>query len=673
MRCGQVLRACGAVAVGWFAVLSPGCTQRLIDSTDRQVQNLIRQRQVVTLGEASHADLAPEDGRIGPTARMYDTTPRPVGPELPPGFAANVQSPSDAPTEDANDTEPMPVAPGAEVRGGASNGPQQVAERAEGDLEGEPEQASLERFPFSRTGSTGSDTAPDPSQSRGPKPGARNADTGIASVDDDDEDSMISPDIFTPDQLDWVRLFKLSDALAYAAKHARSLQDAKEDLYLAALDLTLERHLWTPQWVASLRGEFADYGQVRDFDRAMTAVSNVSLTQRLPYGGEVSARIINRLMRDLGEHITSGETGDLIIEANIPLFRGAGRVAYESRYQAERSLIYAVRTFERFRRSFLVNIAGDYFNLQRIKAGLLNANTSYLNTRESWERAELMHETGRERNVDDAPRARSSFRNAEAAVVSAKESYETALDRFKIRIGMEVDALLDVIDQADDVESEALEALLPTADEQVAVAVALKYRLDLLTSADQVDDARRGVVITKNRILPDLDLTGSVSMASNPNELNSASFHTDRTTWRGMVELRMDDRKAERNDYRASLVLLGREERAHEQFIDTVRADVRRGMRRILRQSDIREIQEMNVAENVFRHGAATSRYNLGKSTNQDLVDADEDLLRARNNLAGAVADYRLAILEFRRDTGSLRINTEGSWIARGNTSADGP
>ena len=484
---------------------------------------------------------------------------------------------------------------------------------------------------------------------------------------------MISPDIFTPDQLDRVRLFKLSDALAYAAKHARSLQDAKEDLYLAALDLTLERHLWTPQWVASLRGEFADYGQVRDFDRAMTAVSNVSLTQRLPYGGEVSARIINRLMRDLGEHITSGETGDLILEANIPLFRGAGRVAYESRYQAERSLIYAVRTFERFRRSFLVNIAGDYFNLQRIKAGLSNANTSYLNTRESWERAELMHETGRERNVDDAPRARSSFRNAEAAVVSAKESYETALDRFKIRIGMEVDALLDVIDQADDVESEALEALLPTADEQAAIAVALKYRLDLLTSADQVDDARRGVVITKNRILPDLDLTGSVSMASNPNELNSASFHTDRTTWRGMVELRMDDRKTERNDYRASLVRLVREERAHEQFIDTVRADVRRGMRRILRQSDIREIQKMNVAENVFRHGAATSRYNLGKSTNQDVVDADEDLLRARNNLAGAVADYRLAILEFRRDTGSLRINTEGSWIARGNTSADGP
>ena len=337
---GQLIRACAVIPAVWFAVLPFGCTQHLIDSTDRQVYELIRQRQVAALGETSEVDLGPEDGGIGSTASMYDTTPRPITPELPPGFA----SPAPSTSDNASDT-----AQAAEAT---------IA--AQGEVVDDPH----------------TESAPDPAHDQA------EADSQQAPVAADDDLPAMSHEIFTPDELDRVRIFKLSDALLYASDHARSLQDAKEDLYLAALDLTLERHLWTPQWVASLRGEFADFGQVREFDRAMTAVSDVSLSQRLPYGGEVSARIVNRLMRDLGEHVTSGETGDLILEANIPLFRGAGRVAYESRYQAERSMIYAVRRYQRFRRTFLVSIAGDYFNLQRVKAGLFNSYTSYMSRRD---------------------------------------------------------------------------------------------------------------------------------------------------------------------------------------------------------------------------------------------------------------------------------------------------
>ena len=47
-----------------------------------------------------------------------------------------------------------------------------------------------------------------------------------------------------------------------------------------------------------------------------------------------------------GEGIQSAE---IILEADIPLLRGAGNVAREDRIQAERDLIYAAREFERFR------------------------------------------------------------------------------------------------------------------------------------------------------------------------------------------------------------------------------------------------------------------------------------------------------------------------------------
>ena len=486
------------------------------------------------------------------------------------------------------------------------------------------------------------------------------------SASDDEELARaeeMSPGIFSAEEAPLVKTLGLNDVLAYAMRHARQVQDAKEDLYIAALDLTLERHLWTPQFVVeSLRAEYTNDGQGTDFDQALSAVSTVAVSQRLPLGGEVTASVINELMRDLSEHVTSGESGSVILEASVPLFRGAGRVAYESRYVAERELIYAVRSYEDFRRSFAVRVAGQYFALQQRKAAIGNAFKSYAKLKEGWERADFINRMGRSRNIFDAPRARSSLRSAESVLVTAKEAYASALDRFKILIGMAVEALLDVIDQEEDLESQAIELLLTDVDVETATAVALHYRLDLLTSSDRVDDTRRGVVVAKNRILPDLTLTGSVGLDSDPDHLSSAGYNLERSTWQATAEFQLDDRKTERNAYRAALVALRRAGRDHELLVDTVRADVRRALRRIHQQRDLLEIQDLNVDENELRYEAAQAQFELGIISNRDVVDADTDLLRARNNYANALAAYRNAILEFRRDTATLRVDDNGQW-----------
>jgi len=474
----------------------------------------------------------------------------------------------------------------------------------------------------------------------------------------------VAPSIFTPEEESNAYVVGLVDTLAYAMRDARLLQDAREELYLAALDLTLERHLWTPQFVAAVqaRGEQANLGAADNLESSFTAVSDVSLAQRLPYGGEISARVINTLVRDLERHVTSAESGNVILSANLPLLRGAGRVAYESRYAAERAMIYAVRTYERFRRSFLVDIAAAFFDLQRLKAAIRNSYTAYQARQRDWERADYINRMGRSPSIFEAPRAKSSLRQAEDSLVRSKEQYATALDRFKILIGMPVTELLDVVDQDADQASQSLDGLLPDVDVQTAVDVALEYRLDLLTSADQVDDARRGVIVDRNRILPDLDFIAGATFETDPAHLDSLSYNLERNAWHGALELRLDDRKTERNAYRAALLGLRRAQRSHEEFVDSVRADVRRALRTIAQQADLRQIQELNVDENEFRLEAARAQFALGKSTNQDVVDAENDLLAARNDYATAVAQYRNAILRFRLDTGTLRIDDEGKW-----------
>lgn len=463
------------------------------------------------------------------------------------------------------------------------------------------------------------------------------------------------------------RPFPLHEALAYAMHNSRDFQFQKEELYLTALALSLERFLWTPQFVAEVSAEFADYGQVRDFDRAMTAVADVSASQRLPWGGEVTARVINTLMRDLGVHTTSGETGQFILEANIPLFRGAGRVAYESRYQAERNLIYAVRDFERFRRQFAVDVASNYFNLVNLQAQIANARESVKNFEHDLSRSRALAEAGRILRIE-ADRAQVELLFARNDLVSADVNYENSLDRFKILIGMPTETPIDVV-------AEEVGLLDPQVAERDAVAAALRYRLDLLNELDTVDDARRQVLIARNNLLPDFNLHGSITLDTDPNRKNSVSYNTDRTTWRGDAALEIPlQRLPERNEYRSALIDLRRAERNFDLREDQVRQDVRNALRDLEQARFSMEIQRRNIEINAIRRELARSLLEKAKLTStRDVVEAETDFRNARNRFAQAESEYRSAILAFLRDTGTLRVADDGRWAGYDSVAAGQP
>ncbi|HUU83826.1 MAG TPA: TolC family protein [Phycisphaerae bacterium] len=471
------------------------------------------------------------------------------------------------------------------------------------------------------------------------------------------EDDITSQPATSPDRQ--AQVFTLADCLAYAQGYARELQTAKEDLYLSALALSLERHLWTPRFSGGTSFEFADYGQVRDFDRAMTAIAQLAVEQQLPYGGTVTARIIDAWMRDLKVHTTSGETGQMILEADIPLLRGAGRVAYESRYQAERDLIYAVRGFERFRREFLVDIASDYFRLLSLLAQIESAQAQVTSLAGVRDEAQAKVKVDYKDSLRiEADRARVEYLSAQNRVVSALETYDSALDRFKIRLGMSTESPIELA-------GEDIALYEPDVVEREAVATALKYRLDLLNTLDSVDDARRGVQVARNNLLPDFDFSGSVGMNTDPDKPDTLQYNTERTTWRGMLELEIPlDRKEERNQVRSAWIDLRRAERRYDEFADQVRAEVRRAIRQITLARTSLAIQAERVVINEFRAAQAAALLDTGKArSTRDKVEAENDLRDARNAYANARADYRRTILEFLLASGTLRVGDDGRWV----------
>jgi outer membrane protein TolC len=450
----------------------------------------------------------------------------------------------------------------------------------------------------------------------------------------------------------------LAEALLYAQENSREIQTAKENLYLSALDLSLERFLWTPQFVSTISTEYANYGEIRQFDHAMQAVADLAVEQRLPYGGEVTARVISTLMRDLNHRVTTGETAQLILEANIPLLRGAGEVAYESRYQAERDLIYATREFESFRRDFAVAIASDYFRLLALKQNVVNSEAALRDLHQLWLRAKAQADEERLLELEES-RAKNDERQGQTKMIDDAEAYGTALDQFKIRLGMSTTTNLEITMENSGGDLEA-----PTISEEDAIEAALQYRLDLLTTRDQIEDARRGVKNSGNNLLPDLNFSAQMTSQSNPTKYRPIGPDYDRTTWRTFLDLEVPlNRQAERNQYRRSLIFLRRSERLFSRLEDTVRSDVRRALRRILQRSLSLQIQDLTIVENERRYESAKIRFEQGLIQNRDILEAIDDIRAAKDTRAQALAQYRQSILEFQRDTGTLRIGETGKWL----------
>ena len=171
-------------------------------------------------------------------------------------------------------------------------------------------------------------------------------------------------------------LITLDQALELSQFNSRDLQDRREDLYLAALPVTFERFQFVPQ--VSLTGQafrtwlgrdIVGTGAPSTWNYAITG--NVS--QLFPTGASLVTHFANQLTIELFTGRPHVSISNLTLSLTQPLLRGGGwAVTLEPLTQSERTLLYAVRSYARFRENFYVFIAGgaDQFNAPYSYAGL---------------------------------------------------------------------------------------------------------------------------------------------------------------------------------------------------------------------------------------------------------------------------------------------------------------
>ncbi len=447
----------------------------------------------------------------------------------------------------------------------------------------------------------------------------------------------------------------LIDAVGIAVRNNRDYRTRRENVYLSALSLTLDRYLWKPIFSGVLSGELANDGD----EETLSAAGTFGFSQLLYAGGGLTLSIATDLLR-----FTTGDPREVaasVISLDIiqPLWRGFGRkIARENLTQAERDTLYAIREFERFRRTFAVDVATDYYRVLQQLDVVKNEWNNYRNLILNRERAEMLAEAGRRPNFE-RDQALQDELQAEDRLIRAREDYYQRLDNFKIQLGLPTDAAVE-LDRAELEKLEATGLAEPLLDREKSVREALSSRLDLMNASGRVADAERKIEVAKNNLGADVDLLLDAALET---DNRSKPLKFDRT--RRSVGLDIDlplDRKEERNAFRSALITLEKRKRELSLLEDNIKLDVRQAWRDLDEARARNTIQRNSVELADKRVESTTLLLQAGRASTRDMLESQRAFVDARNNLTRTLVDFRVALLRLWRDTETLRIDEDGMW-----------
>jgi outer membrane protein TolC len=445
-------------------------------------------------------------------------------------------------------------------------------------------------------------------------------------------------------------LLDLRAALAIAFDSNRQIQTQREALRLQAISLSSVRHEFAPQVALTL-----DYllDEVNDNPDRESAGASFSLAQLLPTGATLSldASTAGTELEGADESYASLVT----VRLAQPLLRGGGYdVTHESLVQGERDLVYAIRDFELFREDFSIDVARRFYDLVNQKQTIENQRQNLESNEFGRAQAEALFAVGRANELD-VLRARRSELTARNDMLEAEESFLLALDRFKIFLGLPTSAAIDV-----GPDPPPFVPVSYAVDS--AIQVALANRLDLLNQREQLEDVERGVRLSRNGLLPDLDLELGAAYATEP----SADFGGDdfeRSAASLAVSLGIPlDRVRERNAYRSAQIGLDQARRDLEEFEDDLVVSIKSSFRELERRLQSLDIQRQLIEDQTKNLRIAELRFERGEIPNRDVVEANQSLLDAQNALIDEQVNYEIARLQLLRDLGILFLDDTGMW-----------
>ena len=230
---------------------------------------------------------------------------------------------------------------------------------------------------------------------------------------------------------------------------SREYQSEKEQLYRAALSLSRERFDYRPRLAQNGLGTDAALTQTRSGGTTQESLgvgTTIQANKMLSTGGALMARLANDVVVSFnGPEGFATELGsDFLFSLNQSLLQRDVRL--NPLIQAERDLVYAARSYARFRKQFFEGLAAQYYSLLQTYRSIEIESQNYFSLIRTFEQARAEVRSG----VKNAPNQvavdqfEQSMLSGRSSLISTWNGLERNLDDLKLSLGIPTETPLNI-------------------------------------------------------------------------------------------------------------------------------------------------------------------------------------------------------------------------------------
>lgn len=444
----------------------------------------------------------------------------------------------------------------------------------------------------------------------------------------------------------------LKSSLSIAMKQNRLFKSQRESLYLAGLGFTLTQFDYGPKFAAAVNYL---WGKSEGAATTSSLGGTFGVTQLLPTNGTLAlASGLSRSYAQGQGSLADDWQSNVGFVLTQPLLRGGGYDQYrESLTQGERSLVYAVRSFELFREGFVITIAGDYFALVSRKKQLGNLEFQLQMAVQDEQKNIELRKIDRKRDQDVILAKRQRI-TVEQQVLNARTDYKRQVESFLVDLGLDPKTAVEIVEDEPPFDKVAF-------DPDSVVKVALANRLDVQTRKDQLEDSERKFRLLRQDFLPDLNFTASSGLAGTGPSVSEASPNKWSTTAGVSLNIPLQQIN-ERNTYRSAEIALDQQKRDWDQFIDDTRNALESDLRSLKNFEDQIVLDEQSIDDEQKNVDRLEMMLTNGDVSSRDLLESRQQLVQSRNQLITDRASHFIARLGFFKDLGLLFVDDRGRW-----------
>jgi len=454
----------------------------------------------------------------------------------------------------------------------------------------------------------------------------------------EDEPAAVAEEVVGP--APGVPTVSLAQAVGVALQKNYGLLSSADSVQSARINYSTARAQFYPQLIPS-------------YSRASGESSfGLEASQRLPWtGGSLSA---SALMRSLpGTDLAVTRSTGMQFVLRQPLLRGFGpNAAHYALRNSRRAQQAQERAYELSRQRLAVDVARSFYQIVQQRQLLAVSGQSLKRSESLLKASEARLAVGLVSKLD-VFRAELQASQAQDAMVRSQAALETALEQFRVLLGLSPTEPLEpqAVDLREELtgETEPLDALLDRARSR---------RLELQEGRDQIDDAQRSVSLARQNLLPQLDLNLGFTQGGLGTTFTNA-LTSDRRVDVYFSASYPVERSGERATKAVAEIEVAARTRGVRQQELQVEGEVRAALRELERIRKSVDLQKKGVEVAEQQRRLATLRYQRGLASNFDVVDAEGSLVLARSALVNLLTSYQVARIELMRVTGGLDVDTE--------------